>query len=308
MSHLSVANRRPSPHAARPTQQSSHPSSQGRPLSPSAGRRPSPAGIVAAQRAYGPPPQQHQQFNDPNGQVYSQNRLNSPPPPANYGYGPRPHVEPAGVPRRGSHPASNLPSQYPSRTPAPPDPDSVDLYDVFQRANTSRTGALTTYELSSALVNSDSTAFDSRTINALMKQFTSSPPQQPQGPTLTYPEFQNLWRFLAAWRDIFERFDEDRSGRISLDEFSKALVAFGYRLSQAFVGLLYQTFNARGSRPGEERRGSLQSQGMGFDLFVQACISVKRMTDVFKGYDDDRDGYITVSFEEFLTEIIKLRE
>ena len=27
-----------------------------------------------------------------------------------------------------------------------------------------------------------------------------------------------------------------------------------------------------------------------FDLFVQSCISLKRMTDVFKKYDDDRDG------------------
>lgn len=28
---------------------------------------------------------------------------------------------------------------------------------------------------------------------------------------------------------------------------------------------------------------------------------LKRMTDVFKKYDDDRDGYITLGFEEFLT-------
>ena len=27
-----------------------------------------------------------------------------------------------------------------------------------------------------------------------------------------------------------------------------------------------------------------------FDLFVQSCISLKRMTEVFKKYDDDRDG------------------
>lgn len=40
---------------------------------------------------------------------------------------------------------------------------------------------------------------------------------------------------------------------------------------------------------------------MSFDLFVQSCIILKRMTDVFKRYDDDRDGYITLSFEEFLT-------
>ena len=141
-----------------------------------------------------------------------------------------------------------------------------------------------------------------------MKMFTTSPPDQPGGPTIKYNEFQNLWRFLAAWRELFERFDEDRSGRISLNEFSKALVAFGYRLSQQFAAALYQTFNSRGARAGEERRGSHQNAGMSFDLFVQACISLKRMTDAFKGYDDDRDGYITVSFEEFLTEILRLRE
>ena len=58
-----------------------------------------------------------------------------------------------------------------------------------------------------------------------------------------------------------------------------------------------------------ERRGSRAEQGgMSFDLFVQACIRLKRMTDVFKTYDDDRDGYVTLSFEEFLSEILKLQE
>lgn len=40
---------------------------------------------------------------------------------------------------------------------------------------------------------------------------------------------------------------------------------------------------------------------MSFDIFVQSCISLRRMTDIFKKYDSDRDGYITLSFEEFLT-------
>ena len=75
----------------------------------------------------------------------------------------------------------------------------------------------------------------------------------------------------------------DRSGNISRDEFTEALVAFGYRLSPSFVALLFRTYDRRGEN------------AMGFDLFVQACISLKRMTDVFKRYDDDRDGYITLS-------------
>lgn len=139
----------------------------------------------------------------------------------------------------------------------------------------------------------------------MMRMFSSAPNLS----TITYPEFQNLWRFLAAWRGLFERFDEDGSGRVSLAEFSKALVAFGYRLTMPFVGILYNAYNDKGHRM-DERRGSggRLGEGMTFDLFVQACISLKRMTDVFKGYDEDRDGYITLSFEEFLTEILRLRE
>ena len=76
-------------------------------------------------------------------------------------------------------------------------------------------------------------------------------------------------------------------------EFRDALVAFRYRLSDSFVQTLFYTYDKR-------------NEGvMSFDLFVQACISLKRMTDVFKKYDDDRDGYITLSFEDFLSEILK---
>lgn len=172
---------------------------------------------------------------------------------------------------------------------------------------------MTAQELSAALVNSDYTTFDPVTIRTMMRLFSS----HPSDATVTFSEFENLWRFLAAWRELFERFDEDQSGRISLGEFSKALTAFGYRLSQPFVGVLYNSFNDRAlQRAAEERRGSAGSgavgpargQGMTFDLFVQACISLKRMTDVFKGYDEDRDGYVTLSFEEFLTEILRLRD
>lgn len=104
-----------------------------------------------------------------------------------------------------------------------------------------------------------------------------------------------LWSFLASWRALFDRFDEDSSGSISFDEYTNALVAFGYRLSPAFVQMLYSTYDKAG-------KGK-----MSFDLFVQSCIILKRMTDVFKKYDEDRDGYVTLSFEEFLTEILRQR-
>jgi Ca2+-binding EF-hand superfamily protein len=197
--------------------------------------------------------------------------------------------------RRTSHEAA----QYGGRTPAPHDPETDDLQSLFLAANVSGTGSLTTTELGSALVNADFTPFDTRTIASLMRMFTNSPPNQPQGPTITFQEFENLWRFLAAWRTLFEKFDEDRSGRISLHEYSNAMTAFGYRLSPPFVNTLYNSYNDR---------SPVLGRGMSFDLFVQSCISLKRMTDVFKKYDDDRDGYVTMSFEEFLTEILRLRD
>lgn len=101
--------------------------------------------------------------------------------------------------------------------------------------------------------------------------------------TIDFEEFCGLWGFLAAWRQLFDRFDVDRSGSISYDEFSEALAAFGYRLSPQFITLLFRTYDKQGKN------------AISFDLFVQACISLKRMTDVFKKYDEDRDGYITLS-------------
>lgn len=124
--------------------------------------------------------------------------------------------------------------------------------------------------------------------------------------TIGFDEFCGLWGFLAAWRQLFDRFDTDMSGNISYQEFANALSAFGYRLSPQFVQLLFRSYDRRGqdSSPQPTQQGQ---NAISFDLFVQSCISLKRMTEVFKKYDDDRDGYITLSFEEFLTEILRQR-
>lgn len=159
---------------------------------------------------------------------------------------------------------------------------------LFRAVDKDGTGQLSEKELSAALVNGDWTAFDPQTVRMMIRMFDSD-----RSGTIGFDEFCGLWSFLASWRTLFDRFDADRSGNISLDEFSNALVAFRYRLSDRFVDLLFRTYDKR-------------NEGvMSFDLFVQACISLKRMTDVFKKYDDDRDGYITLSFEDFLTEILK---
>ncbi|KAI9662288.1 MAG: hypothetical protein M1821_008455 [Bathelium mastoideum] len=203
----------------------------------------------------------------------SLNPYGSPPPPADYGRGPRP----------SAHHSNRPPVSYrpPTTTPAPPPKTGSDrdaLWPLFCQVDKDRSGQLSEAELRAALVNGDWSAFDVHTVRMMIRMFDVD-----RSGTIDFDEFCGLWGFLGAWRGLFDRFDADRSGRISLGEFGDALVAFGYRLSPSFVKLLYGTYEREGGR------------GLSFDLFVQACISLKRMTDVFKKYDDDRDGYITLS-------------
>ncbi|KAL8732675.1 MAG: hypothetical protein Q9166_002651 [cf. Caloplaca sp. 2 TL-2023] len=229
-----------------------------------------------------PMPQPVQQLNSQYGQRPPQNAPTQPykyqgsPPPQNYGFNPRPQ-----------HHGRSPPSSRPPPTPAPPSANSsqdASLFPLFKAVDKTNTGQLTEKELRAALVNGDYTSFDPHTVKMMIRMFDAD-----KSGSINFDEFVGLWGFLAAWRSLFDRFDEDRSGYISYEEYSNALVAFGYRLSPAFVTLLYTTYEKKGDNR------------MSFDLFVQSCIVLKRMTDVFKKYDDDRDGYITMSFEEFLT-------
>jgi Ca2+-binding EF-hand superfamily protein len=198
------------------------------------------------------------------------------PPPNPGGARPQTHNRPAAQSRPPPSPALDGNGSDPSLLP------------LFRAVDKDGTGHLSEKELSAALVNGDWTAFDPHTVRMMIRMFDSD-----RSGTIGFEEFCGLWSFLASWRTLFDRFDADRSGNISLPEFNNALVAFRYRLSPQFVELIFNTYDKR-------------NEGvMSFDLFVQSCISLKRMTDVFKKYDDDRDGYITLSFEDFLTEILK---
>ncbi|RDW67844.1 hypothetical protein BP6252_09240 [Coleophoma cylindrospora] len=210
------------------------------------------------------------------------------PPPQNYGYSS--HASPTshgynsppggnyGAPRPQPQQHRPQPVSRPPPSPAPGDHRDPALLPLFKAVDKDRSGTLSERELSAALVNGDWSSFDPHTVKMMIRMFDSD-----RSGTINFDEFCGLWGFLAAWRGLFDRFDVDKSGSISLDEFTNALAAFGYRLSQQFVVILFRTFDKR-------NEGAIS-----FDLFVQSCISLKRMTDVFKKYDDDRDGFITLS-------------
>lgn len=166
----------------------------------------------------------------------------------------------------------------------------MDLLEIFQSVDVNRSGSLTEQELGRALVNGDFTAFDPATVHLMVRMFDV----RREG-KLGFKEFTGLWNYLAEWRKLFNRFDVDGSGRISIREFSTALHAFGYRLSPEFMRHFFSSF----------QRGN--TQDLSFDMFVQACIILKQATQTFHEYDVNRTGYITISFECFIKEMVRQR-
>ncbi|KAH8815043.1 calcium binding modulator protein-like protein [Xylogone sp. PMI_703] len=242
-------------------------------------------------RPYGtsPPPNSYNNnYGAPPAHNYNQNQNHN---NNNHGYiSPVQHQGSFGRPPPQQNRPPQQPMSRPPPSPAPPNGADPVLLPLFRAVDKDRTGQLSERELGAALVNGDWSAFDPQTVRMMIRMFDTD-----RSGTIGFEEFCGLWGFLAAWRSLFDRFDADRSGNISLNEYTNALVAFGYRLSPQFVALLFRTFDKR------------EEGAISFDLFVQSCISLKRMTDVFKKYDDDRDGFITLSFEDFLTEILRQR-
>lgn len=202
------------------------------------------------------------------------------------------------VPRRPVHeqpenaPASNSTSSLPAQPAAPLAPKSVDLRSLFDDVDRHKRGYLTERELSKALVNGDYSLFDAHTVRLMMKMF-----DRDGDGAIYFAEFGQLWKYLHDWRQVFDKFDTNHSDSVSSDEFRSALAAFGYTLTPACIKFM---FNA-GSRLNRQGR-----REMSFDLFVQSCISIKSITDTFKRYDTDRDGFVTMGFEDFLIETTKL--
>jgi len=110
--------------------------------------------------------------------------------------------------------------------------------------------------------------------------------------TIDFTEFSGLWKYISDWQGVFRHFDRDRSGSIDGHELSEALRTFGYNLAPSLLVLIEQKYasaSAYGSQP-----------GITFDRFVRACVTVKTVTEAFQRVDTDRDGWVTISYEEFV--------
>ncbi|EGG04495.1 uncharacterized protein MELLADRAFT_117078 [Melampsora larici-populina 98AG31] len=181
--------------------------------------------------------------------------------------------------------------------PRPPS-QNIDpqLRTWFSAVDRDRSNSISAIELQQALVNGDWTPFDLDTVKMLMNIFDTD-----RSGTVGFEEFAGLWKYIKDWQGVFRHFDADRSGTIAGHELRNALDQFGFRLPPHLLQLLerkYVMSPAKGT-------GSLPSRnnpegGITFDRFVRCCVVVKALTESFQRADTDKDGWIQLSYEQFL--------
>ncbi|XP_003372071.1 sorcin [Trichinella spiralis] len=177
--------------------------------------------------------------------------------------------------------------------PAATSMGSVDrqwLWNVFQRVDADCSGQITASELQSALSNGTWQPFNSETVRLLISMFDRN-----GDGTVNFDEFAALWQYITDWTNTFRSFDQDNSGNIDKNELMTALTTFGYRFSPQFYELLLRKFDRTATGH------------VNFDDFIQLCIVLQILTAAFREKDTDLDGWVNISYEQFLTMVFQLR-
>nr|CAF74916.1 apoptosis-linked gene 2 [Suberites domuncula] len=173
---------------------------------------------------------------------------------------------------------------------AQPPADQQFLWGIFQKVDKDRSGAISSDELQQALSNGSWTAFNPETIRLMIGMF-----DRDRSGTINFQEFGSLWKYVQDWQTTFRSYDRDNSGSIDKTELKTALTNFGYRLSDQFYELLIRKFDRGG-------KGTVA-----FDDFIQCCVVIQTLTNSFKGFDTNRNGWISISYEQFLTLVFSLK-
>eukprot|EP00795_Rhopilema_esculentum_P001350 gene1350-15750_t len=165
-------------------------------------------------------------------------------------------------------------------------PDSREfLWNVFRGIDRNGDGQINATELQHALKNGSWTEFNPETVRLMIGMF-----DQDRNGTIDFHEFESLWNYVTEWSRTFRNYDLDNSGAIDKRE-----LILGYNVSDRIVNILMRRF---------DRSGTLEIR---FDDFVQLCSVLRMLTDGFKRYDRQLNGWVDLGYEQFLTLVFSLR-
>ena len=204
-----------------------------------------------------------------------------------------------------SPPAQSPITQVTNRPPPPVDVPKksnkqrleTELRATFDRVDTNRSGRISGRELSLALTNFDNTRFQESTVRLMIKLFTNE-----SSSSLNYEQFVSLWKYLTAYKKLFVAADVNKLGDISFGEFQRIIEQIGYKLNVDLVLHLFQKFANKDYVAQEP----VIISKLKFDSFIELLVYLRKLTDIFKQYDNDKSGVATINYLDFLYEISNL--
>jgi len=154
------------------------------------------------------------------------------------------------------------------------------MWRWFTTVDVDGNGRITATELQLALKNGNHTSFDISTVEMLMKLFDSD-----RSGTITFQEFQGIFKYVQDWAGVFVHVDRNKSGSIDVQELQSGLGQFGYNLTQPLVQSLIQKYAPDGH--------------VTLDRFMRICVVVKSLHDYVQPRVN-RDGLIHLNYEQTL--------
>ncbi|XP_064130094.1 calpain small subunit 2 [Loxodonta africana] len=104
---------------------------------------------------------------------------------------------------------------------------------------------------------------------------------------LGFEEFKYLWNNIKKWHCVFKQYNSNHSGSLGSSQLRGAVQAAGFQLNEQFYQMII-------------RRYADEDGSMDFNNFISCLVRLDAMFRAFRSLDQDADGLIQVSIEEWL--------
>ncbi|KAM9192240.1 LOW QUALITY PROTEIN: calpain small subunit 2 [Dugong dugon] len=103
---------------------------------------------------------------------------------------------------------------------------------------------------------------------------------------LGFEEFKYLWNNIKKWQCVYKQHDTNYSGYLGSSQLRDALQAVGFQLDEQLYQMIVRYADEDGN--------------MDFNNFISCLVCLDAMFRSFKSLDQDADGLIQVSIQEWL--------
>jgi Ca2+-binding EF-hand superfamily protein len=154
----------------------------------------------------------------------------------------------------------------------------------FDAVDCDHNGRITSHELKNAMSRALNFDFSLATAQRMLRMH-----DRDMSGTISFVEFQELYRFMNSMVAGFRQRDIDRSGLLEGREVRAAILGSGYMLSEPTFQLMMRKFDRD------------QLGGLKMDDYIELSIAIGMSRNVFAFYDRQRTGQVMFNFDQFFS-------